>query len=170
MRQWRNGDRRAGRALLSRYRRELLGYFVRRAPANAEDLTQAVLLACVEARDRIRDDEAFRYYAYGVAWRKLVRSSRARHDEPLPPEDALTGNDTDPEQSYARRQRHRVLSARVAELSPTTRRTVELYYFEQLRSREVAERLSVPHATARSRLVRGIEMLRRNLGLSAGDA
>lgn len=159
---WRHGDRRAARRLFTRYHHELLGYFRRRAPDRAEDLTQATLLACIEARDRIRNESAFRHYVYGVAWRTLVRSGRDDQITPTEP-DSLLSTELDPEVLYEAKVRFIGVHAALTELSAANRETLELYYLGELRSREVAERLNIPHATVRSRLVRILAHLRRSM-------
>lgn len=157
---WRHGDRRAARRLFTRYHHELLGYFRRRAPDRAEDLTQATLLACIEARDRIRNESAFRHYVYGVAWRTLVRSGRHADQLTATEPDTLLSTQPDPEHLYEAKVRFVGVHAALTELSAANRETLELYYLGELRSREVAERLNIPHATVRSRLVRILAQLR----------
>lgn len=160
---WRAGDRDAGARLLTRYHREMLGYFQRRAPDRAEDLTQQTLLACIERRDEIRDVHGFRYYLYGIAWRTYLRSGRGHESVPLDDEVPCGPATADAEARYdATRLRHTLVCA-IEEASPVNRRALELYYLEGCRSREVAQALRIPPATVRSRLVRGVAMLRRRL-------
>jgi RNA polymerase sigma factor (sigma-70 family) len=164
LRAWRDGDARAAGRLLSRYRRELLGYFRRRAPADAEDLAQLTLLRCIEARERIEDDAAFRYFVYGVAWRTMARMGRRPADEPPSTGEPAASEEGCPERHCEAAERHRELQRALLQLPDGNRSVVELYYLAELKSREIADVLCIPHATVRSRLVRGLAELRRALG------
>ncbi|MEM9461500.1 MAG: sigma-70 family RNA polymerase sigma factor [Myxococcota bacterium] len=165
LRAWRAGDARAGRGLLERYARELRGYFRRRSPAHAEDLTQAVLLRCIETRDQLEDDEAFRCYIYGIAWRMLARTRRHPPVVPLSDDEQPGDHTTCPEYRYEAKRRWEALHRALRTLSSPNRRAVELYYFQGLRGAEVAAALEIPDATVRSRLFRGLNWLRRQVEL-----
>lgn len=61
-----------------RHREELLGFLRRRAPGEAEELSQEVWLRVARADASFTDDRAFRAYTYTVARRLLVDHWRRR--------------------------------------------------------------------------------------------
>lgn len=52
----------------------------------------------------------------------------------------------------------------LADLSPPLREVTVLFYFDDLRTEEIARILGIPHATVRTRLARARERLRLTLG------
>jgi len=74
-----------------------------------------------------------------------------------------------PEASYARRERSRILLEAVARLPAGLRRVCMLRNFEELSTKEVAERLGLPAVTVRVRLFRAHCELRKRLGVGLHD-
>jgi len=69
-----------------------------------------------------------------------------------------------------RAEAHRALVAAVLALEEPYRSTILLRYVEDLPPRAIARRAGVPIATVKSRLARGLEKLRRELGRGQRDA
>jgi RNA polymerase sigma-70 factor, ECF subfamily len=69
-----------------------------------------------------------------------------------------------PEASYARRERARIILEAVASLPATLRRVCMLRNLEELSTKEVADRLGLPAVTVRVRLFRAHCELRKRLG------
>ncbi len=131
---------------------------------------QDTLLACIEGLARLRDVDAFRPYLRGVAWRRLVRTREL--SQRLAPEadvDDVTAVGFD-EDRYDRQRRSWMLTRAIAAVSASNRRALELYYMEGYRSREIADRLGIPHPTVRSRLRRGLVELQRLLPVNSTPA
>jgi RNA polymerase sigma-70 factor (ECF subfamily) len=79
-------------------------------------------------------------------------------------------DDSGTEALVERAELHRLVVDRVIELPEPYRTAILLRYFDDLSAGEVARRLEVPVATARTRIQRGIERLRRELdGAHGGD-
>ncbi len=70
-----------------------------------------------------------------------------------------------PEQVAENRESLRELEAMVATLSPQYREAVNLYYFEEMGYREIAELLNQPLGTVKSNVHRGTQLLRKTLGV-----
>jgi RNA polymerase sigma-70 factor (ECF subfamily) len=92
LRSWRDGDRAAGQALVSRHYDAVFGFLRARVDATAaEDLAQAVFeLVCKKSTD-FRGDSSFRAFLFGVARMKVLAHARlhTRADavgEPLDPD------------------------------------------------------------------------------------
>ena len=145
--------------LFSRYKQPLFGFFQRRLadPSRAEELTQETFLAVLQASSRYEPRALFRTYLYAIgfvilrAYRRKAMfravffgSSDGAH------EPAAKGSiDSD----------YLVRDA-VSKLERTDREILLLREFEQLSYSEIAELLSLPINTVRSRLFRARMALR----------
>jgi RNA polymerase sigma-70 factor (ECF subfamily) len=96
---------------------------------------------------------------------RLVRLEECDH---LRKPDAASWGEN-PEASYARRERSRIILEAVAALPATLRRVCMLRNFEELSTKEVAERLGLPAVTVRVRLFRAHCELRKRLGVGSYD-
>jgi RNA polymerase sigma-70 factor, ECF subfamily len=74
-----------------------------------------------------------------------------------------------PEASYARRERSRIILEAVAALPAGLRRVCLLRNFEELSTKEVADRLGLPAVTVRVRLFRAHCELKKRLGVGSRD-
>jgi RNA polymerase sigma-70 factor (ECF subfamily) len=159
---WREGDRAAGGVLFERYFEPVRRFFATKIADGVEDLVQQTFLACVNNRDRIRSGDAFRGYLFVAARNMLYMQIRSRARAPaldfgvtsvidagLSPSQALAGHDDE-----------RVLSQALRSLPVDLQIALELYYFERVRGRELEVALELPGGTVRSRLRRGLELLR----------
>lgn len=97
------------------------------------------------------------------AWRTRARRERreAQHGEPRP------ATPTPAEILERESLRREVVEALLA-LDDPWREALILRYLEELSSREVAQRLGVPHETVRTRIKRGVELLRARLARRGG--
>lgn len=163
---WRSGDRRCGELLFERHVEDVYRFFCSKIGGDAEDLTQRTFLACVESKERIRGEASFRTFLFAVARnvlgkhyrRKRRRSARTEH---------LTSSVRDPAPSnstvMARTEERDDLREALRRLPREHRRVLELYYWEQRTSAEIARVLGVPHGTARTRIRRARVLLREQL-------
>ena len=98
--------------------------------------------------------------------RRTVARRRRRETLAARPERMDAGT----EDLVERAELHRLVVDRVIALPEPYRTPILLRYFDDLSSVEVARRLDVPLATARTRIQRGIERLRKELdGVHGGD-
>jgi len=115
---------------------------------------QETFVAVVEARDRLRDDAAFRPYLFGTARRLLYRFWRARRGDKA--EDAsveeLSHDGATPSSVLARHQEQKLLLKALRRLPLRTQVLVELSYFQNLTDRELAELEGIAVGTLKSRL------------------
>ena len=167
-------------SLYRAYRRRAFGLAYRvlgDAPA-AEDAVHAAFLALWERADRIDPDGGkLGALVLTVVHRRAVdlARSRARSQQREAPRSADGDDlDVDPstgipderaQQAFARvlddeEATRRRLSAALARLPEAQRAVVELAYFEGLTHRAIAERLSLPDGTVKSRLRLGLGHLR----------
>ena len=154
---WANGDPTAGDALLQRHFASLVRLFHSRMPDRAADLIQRTMLACVESRDRIPAAIPFRAYLLGIAHRILVScyredDRRHRRDAALAHFDRVTS--FSPSRAVAAQRQHRELLAALRQLPLDLQLPLELHYWEELGTEEIAIVLEVPVGTIKSRLRR----------------
>jgi len=163
---WRAGDRAAGSTLFDRYFDSLFRFFRNKVDDGADDLVQQTFLACVQSRDRFRGDASFRTYLFTAARSKLYDYLDRRRREGAAVDYGVTSCadlGISPSSIVARNEQQRLLLQALRALPIDLQIALELYYFEQIRGPELAQALGVPEGTVRSRLRRGLELLRGRL-------
>src|SRR5690606_5400704 len=131
-----------------------------------EDLVQQTFMACVTRKDGIREGSSFRAYLFAVARSKLYDHLRGLVRAPAPldlEQTSVMDLGISPSQVLVGREDRRLLLQALRHLPVDLQVALELYYFEQVRGRELELALGIPGGTVRSRLRRGIELLRRRI-------
>jgi RNA polymerase sigma factor (sigma-70 family) len=168
---WRAGDAQAGEALVSRHWASISRFFRAKVGEEGADLISQTFLACVEARDRI-DGDNVRAYLFAIARRRLAdhfRGGKSASTVNLS-ECSLADMRTGPATQLGREQRQELLQRALPLIPLDDQIALELLYFEELSTREIAQVLEVGENTVRSRLARAREKLRRALeGLAPAD-
>lgn len=72
-----------------------------------------------------------------------------------------------PDEEVCRRESRHELELQVSQLPDLYRETMKLYYFNDLTSREIAERLNQPIGTVKANVHRGTQLLRKMLDADA---
>jgi len=156
------GQAEAFNELFARYKQPMFGFFRRRIadPALAEELTQETFLAVLRASSRYEPRAPFRTYLYAIGF-KILRGHRRKAafratflGVAMPFLEPAAQNTTEAEVSL----RHAL-----GKLERTDREILCLREFEGLSYAEIAELLSLPVNTVRSRLFRARMALRELL-------
>lgn len=169
---WRGGDARAGSRLFDRHYARLARFFANKVAARDEvyDLVQQSLLACVEHRGALLDDERFAAFVLGIARNVLLHHyrTRARKRDPI---DFGVSSVADlfvaATSIVAQRRRDRVLLEALRRLAIEDQILLELYYWEELSGPLLAELYGVPEGTIRTRLRTARRALERQLPRAA---
>ncbi len=157
------GDRGALASLYDRHSAVLLGLAMRivRDRREAEDLLHDVFLEAWRSaktfdpkRGRVRTWLAIRMRSRALDLQKSARVSRNAGDAGL---DLLVDDNQNASPDHAR------VRAALADLGADQRRVLELAYFEGLSCTEIAERISIPVGTVKSRIAAGLDRLRNGL-------
>lgn len=161
--QWQSGDSRAGARLLDRHSHAVVGFFKRKARADAEDLTHATFVRMLENRDRVRDARAFRAYVLGIA-RNVLREhlrevARERNAHALV--DSIPQLAPAPSTVTSKNEERRLLLEGLLRLPTDDQPLVELFYWEELDSGGVGKLVGMPASSIRTRLSRARERLRQ---------
>ena len=163
---WRAGDAAAGQELFARHSASVMRFFRNKLDVDLEDLVQRTFLACVESRDRVRDGSSFRAYVLRIARNELVNHYAARQ-RAAARVDPLTTSILDlgasPSVMVASDERDRALLTALRRLPLDLQTALELHYWEELSTAELAEVLAIPQGTVKTRLFRAREQLRVTL-------
>jgi RNA polymerase sigma-70 factor (ECF subfamily) len=165
---WREGDRAAGQALFERYFESLYRFFRNKCAGDSDELVQSTFLACLDAKQQFRGDSSFRTYLFGIARNKLYHYFRSRKRDGVldPSASSVAELVTTPGTVLARDQAHRALLAALRELPVEQQTLLELHYWEELDTNELAAVFEVPAGTIRTWLFRARGKLRDLLGPS----
>jgi RNA polymerase sigma-70 factor (ECF subfamily) len=162
---WRSGDIAAGEALFERHFESVHRFFANKVWSDeVDDLVQEAFMGCVRGQDRVT--VGFKAYLFGVARKQLLKHrDRWRRDHPK--EDYETGRvaalDATPSQLAVAAEEQRLLLRALRRLPLDLQIALELFYWEEMRSADIAQVLGIPHGTARSRLRRARDLLREVL-------
>ncbi len=164
--QWRGGELEAGDALFNRHFAAVHRFFRNKVEEGAlEDLVQQTFMACVEGRERFRNDSSFRTYLFGAA-HNLLRDfyrKRRRADVLDFTETSVEDTGMGPTTMVGRRQEQRLLLEALRRIPIESQIVLELYYWEELSASATAEVLGIPEGTVRGRVRRAKELLRKQL-------
>lgn len=117
----------------------------------AQDAAQETCAIVHRKIRQLRSAGAFDAWLYRIVMREAARARR-RHAAAIEIVPVELGGEDDPTSMDVWRA--------LATLAPEQRDAVVLFYFDDLRSEEIAAILRVPHATVRTRLARARERLR----------
>lgn len=161
---WREGDDASGSQLVRRHFDAVARFFERRVDANAlEELIQSTFVAAVEARDRFPDDVAVRAYLLGIARNKLLMHLRAhatRRDKDALVAEPAAPSAMRPSRFAAAREEQKVLLAALRTLDLDLQIALELFYWEDMPTADIATALGIPRGTVKTRLHRARAQLK----------
>ena len=151
---WRAGDAAAGQRLVKRHFGPVYGFFRNKVRTGVEDLVQRTFLHCVESRDAFRGEASFRAYVFGIARNVLYAHYRDRKIDvdTASTSMALEDEGAGPRTILDKRREHRLLVRALRQQPLDDQIALELFYFEELKGRELAVVLGVPEGTVRTRL------------------
>jgi RNA polymerase sigma factor (sigma-70 family) len=163
---WRSGDQRAGSQLFSRHFRRVRTYFINKLDDEneVEELVQATFAACVAARDRMGERAGVAAYLLGIARNLLFKywRERSRHAVGIE-EQSIASLGAGPSSIVARNETDRCLLRALQQIPLKYQEVLELYYWEGLTGKQLAEVLGVGEDTARSSLHRAKRLLGKEL-------
>jgi RNA polymerase sigma factor (sigma-70 family) len=169
---WCSGERDAGDELLERHFASLYRFFQSKCHGgDTDELVQATLVACLDAKDRFRGDASFRTFLFGVARHKMYRHLRDRkRDAELDVSTTSVAELVTTRRTVmARDQAHRALLEALRQLPVEQQTLLELHYWEELDTIELAGVFESPPATIRTWLFRARARLRELLSVTAPE-
>ena len=152
---WRRGDVSSGQALFQRYYDMVERFFMNKVTTHVRDLVQQTFIACVESKERIREGAKFRSYLFAVAHNVLREYLRKKRRSPnFIDWDAVSVQDVAPGPStlLTRHREQELLLEALRAIPLKYQLLLELHYWEQMSSTEIAETLGLPVGTVKSRM------------------
>lgn len=154
---WRDGDSASGEALFERYYDMVERFFLNKVSQAVPDLVQETFMRCVASRERIRDNEQFRLYMFGIAYNVLkahLRDRYRRGEELDVSEASMCDLAPGPGTLAVQHREHRVLLEALRNIPVDDQVMLELHYWEDLTTDQIATALDIPIGTSRGRLQR----------------
>lgn len=163
------GDQKAYSELMALYEDTVYHAILKRVgdPVTAEDLTIETFGKAFRNLHRFSHDFAFITWLYRIAINHCIDFQRKQKNDPclrdkgsapLPQPD-VADEKPDPEETYIRDQRLRLMRDTVDKLKPRYRRLIELRYFDELSYEEIADTLNLPLGTVKAQLYRAKDLL-----------
>ncbi len=162
LQQWKNGDKRSGEELFSRYYELVSRFFANKTSVDKADLVQKTFMACLEKVDGLRNAASFRSFLFGVARFELLHHYRRKHQRETDfdgEQVSVCDLDPSPSRIVAKQQEERLLLEALRRIPIELQIILELSYWEQLTGAEIAEVVGVPVGTVKSRVRRAREQL-----------
>jgi RNA polymerase sigma factor (sigma-70 family) len=159
----RGGSQAAFARLVALHEKPLRGFLRKSGWVDADDIAQDAFVAAWISLGRLRADEGFRAWLYGIAWRKAQDQRRAssrlaRRDETWRDQEALEAS------REVGHEDRLALQAALATLPEDQRACVTLCLGQGWSHPEAAEVLGLPLGTVKSHVARGRERLLAVLG------
>ncbi len=155
---WHDGDRVAGDTLFRRHFDSVFRFFRHKTDDRiAEELTQTTFLALASASRRFEGRSTFKTYVFAVARRQLLMHFRRRYAGPREVDfDDMSVEDLGgtPSALVAAHQEQTLLLLALRRIPLDYQIAIELYYWEQMSTVQIALVLELPEGTVRSRLTR----------------
>lgn len=172
VRRWKDGDRRSARIFIERHHAAVMRFFFNKTDESSQqDLIQQTFLAFVDGLTRLAEGAKIRSYLFGAAYRLLCKHYETRRIErqraAIDP--IVRSSVTSPSRAIARREELQLLLRALRELPLDYQVPLELHYWEQMTTGDIAEVLGIPGGTVKSRLRRGRELLAEAMAMLAGS-
>jgi len=172
-----NGDEQAFETLFKRHRQKILRVVLRYAHVreDAEDIVQQSFQKAFVHLHKFEGKSSFSTWLTRIAINEslmLLRHGRALREVSVDDHSEAGGNPAslempdsspDPETSYLRRERVRILSETLGNLRPGMRKAIELRDLGELSTEETARRMGVSVASVKARLFHARKKLRESL-------
>ena len=168
-----NGDQKAYAQLMGNYRDSVYFMLLKMTndPDDADDLTIEAFGKAFKNLQQYTPDYAFSTWLFKIASNNcidFIRKKRKRLlsiDNPFPNDDRddmsqnIPAGVLDPEESFIRAQKIKLMREVVDKLKPRYRNLVEMRYFQELSYEEIAVELNLPIGTVKAQLFRARELL-----------
>lgn len=148
-------------------------FFRNKVDHGVEDLVQRTFVACLEGRDRFREEASFRTYLFAIAHnllREHFRRQRRATEELDLERLSIVDLGAGPSSLLVARAEEKLLLHALRQLPLASQVILELFYWEQLTGAELGVFLGIPEDTARSRLRKARKQLEATLGRLASSA
>ena len=139
-------------------------------PQLVEEVLDDTMMVVWETSQSFRGTSKLSTWVFAIAYRKALKA-RARWPDPVEDEerDTRASNDPAPDEELERNRIRNALVSAMAKLSTEQRAVVDLTYFHDLGYREIAEILSCPVDTVKTRMFHARRRLKQTLSGTLAD-
>lgn len=143
--------------------------WLRRLRAEEEPVLYRIFDRALAGLPRFRGESQLATWLYQISYREALRhlereKRQAEREAPLEAAGAAEADPSfDPARLLERRENAETVARALASLNPRDRELIALRYLEDLKLREVADRLEMPLGTVKVRVHRALLRLRREL-------
>ena len=163
VRQARAGSQAAFARLVAIHEKPLRGFLRKSGWIDADDIAQEAFVAAWAGLPKLREDEGFRAWLYGVAWKKAL-SQRRGAQRAAARDEAWRGEQELEAAAEVGAEDRMALEKALATLPEDQRACVTLSLGQGWSHAEVADALGLPLGTVKSHVTRGRERLLAVLG------
>ena len=158
--------------ILEKYVERVYAYAVKRTYTReeAEELSQEILFTVVRELPRLRDENRFEPWLWGVAQNvtRTFRRSMGKRQEMYyynAPEDVFGVYEEEFDEEEGEREKlYSHLRREIAMLSSMYRQIIILFYYEGLSTKQISEQLKIPEGTVTWRLAEARKKLKKECG------
>ncbi len=164
---------RGGEVLFGRYYDAVARFFGNKVSRGRADLVQSTFSTCLEKVGELQDAASFRSFLFSIARFELLHHYRrkSRRETPFDPEESSVHDmDPTPSRVLAHHREQRLLLEALRHIPLDLQLVLELTYWEKLTSAEMADLLSIPEGTVKSRVRRARQQLDAQLTQLAKSA
>jgi len=139
-------------------------------PEIVEEVTNDTLMVVWNRADTFKGESKLSTWVFAIAYRTAMKALR-RQDEPIedPLADQRVSLDPTPEDELGRGRMQALLAQAISELSAEHRAVVEFTYFHEMGYREIAQIMSCPVDTVKTRMFHARRHLKRRLAGRMSD-
>lgn len=141
--------------ILEKYIERIYGYALNNtySTAEAQDLSQEIILTAVKELPYLRDESRFEPWLFGIARNvtKVFRRKKAK-EKALYSYDILDEYPDNDDTDYEKIELYNRLRKHIAMLSSIYRETIILHYYDDLSVKQISEKLNIPEGTISWRL------------------
>ena len=165
LRAWQHGHETAGRWLFGRHLAGVRKFFRRTVrPQDADDLVQRTFVALLEASRRFRGEGTVAALVGSIARRQLWKFIRDRRRRPeRRPAFAAATAELSASSWISTTEEWNALRSALTDLPEDHRVVLEMFYWDELATSEIAEALAISPVTVRTRLHRARSLLEARL-------
>jgi RNA polymerase sigma factor (sigma-70 family) len=139
-------------------------------PEIVEEVTNDTLMVVWDRADTFKGESKLSTWVFAIAYRTAMNALR-RQDEPIedPLADQRVSPDPTPEDEFGRGRMQVLLAQAISELSAEHQAVVEFTYFHEMGYREIAQIMSCPVDTVKTRMFHARRHLKRRLAGQMSD-
>lgn len=164
-------DGRAFEEFYEGYRPRLSRFVVQlvKRPLLVEEVVNDTMMVVWNSLERFKGDSKLSTWIFAIAYRKGMRALTRNDDPRESVDDGIACDTPSPEQNAAATQLHVALASAMGRLSPDHRTVLDLSYFHELGTRDIASIMDCPVDTVKTRLFHARKNLRNLLSGNGAD-